>query len=176
MRFLKLAALALALPAAGLADTKPIPTVPYGEAKPAGFQAPAPVTAAPAPVLTTPAPIPLPPGGTVVVPPLVPLYVPVLPPVVPPATPAVVLPDGATRIIPIPVPALDGTIRFGPGTTLGERLQYWSLVHNHAPDGTPKPVGTGNFYTDMKWIFGSSRQFFGTAASTVGHGRNTREP
>src|SRR5215218_9333912 len=91
MRFLQLAALALALPAAGLADTKPIPTVSYGEAKPAGFQAPAPATADPAPVPMTPAPIPLPPGGTVVVPPLAPVYVPVLPPVVPPATPAGIL-------------------------------------------------------------------------------------
>jgi hypothetical protein len=173
MRFLTLAALALAAPTAGRADPRPIPAVPPGEAKPAGHQAPAPAPVVPlAPPGTLP-PAAVLPGPVIPVPPP-PIYVPVNPPVVLPATPAVVLPDGATRIVQVPLP--DGTNRFGPGTTLAERLQYWQLVHSWAPDGTPKPVGAGNFYTEMKWIFGSARQFFGTAGATVGYGRGTREP
>jgi hypothetical protein len=172
MRFLTLATLALAVthPTPGRADPRPIPAVPPGEAKPAGHQAPA------APPLAPPGTLPpaaVLPGPMVAVPPP-PVSVPVLPPVVLPATPAVILPDGATRIIPIGIP--DGTNRFGPGTTFAERLQYWQLVHDWAPDGTPKPVGAGNFYTEFKWIFGSARQFFGTAGATVGYGRGTREP
>lgn len=171
MRFLTLAALAVAFPAAARADTKPIPTVPYGEAKPAGHQA---VTPAPVPAKVSPAPITVAPGAVAIVP--APTYysVPVLPPVVPPVGPVVLLPDGSTRIPPAPL--ADGTIRFGPGTTLGERLQYYSLVHNHAPDGTLKPVGAGNAWTEFKFAFGSARQFFGTAGATVGYGRWTREP
>lgn len=57
----------------------------------------------------------------------------------------------------------------------GQHLQWqlWWDEHNCAPDGCPKPIGCGNFWTEKKWIFGSCRQFFGTAESTVGHGYDT---
>ena len=59
----------------------------------------------------------------------------------------------------------------------GQRLQVqlWLDEHNCAPDGCPTPIGCGNFWTEKKFIFGSCRQFFGTAQSTVGHGYNTVE-
>ena len=47
--------------------------------------------------------------------------------------------------------------------------------HECAPDGCIKPIGCGNLWTEIKFIFGSCRQFFGTAESTVGHHRGTRE-
>jgi hypothetical protein len=55
------------------------------------------------------------------------------------------------------------------------RWQLWADEHNCAPDGCPKPIGCGNFWTEKKFIFGSCRQFFGTAQSTVGHGYDTVE-
>lgn len=60
-------------------------------------------------------------------------------------------------------------------TYYGQRLQVqlWLDEHNCAPDGCPKPIGCGNFWTEKKFIFGSCRQFFGTAQSTVGHGYAT---
>jgi hypothetical protein len=53
------------------------------------------------------------------------------------------------------------------------RWQLWWDEHNCAPDGCPKPIGCGNFWTEKKFIFGSCRQFFGTAQSSVGHGYET---
>ena len=53
------------------------------------------------------------------------------------------------------------------------RYQLWYDEHNCSPDGCPKPIGCGNFWTEKKFIFGSCRQFFGTAQSTVGHGYGT---
>ena len=55
-------------------------------------------------------------------------------------------------------------------TTARPSGQLWWDEHNCAPDGCPKPIGCGNFWTEKKFIFGSCRQFFGTAESTVGHG------
>jgi hypothetical protein len=55
------------------------------------------------------------------------------------------------------------------------QAQAWLDRHNCAPDGCPKPIGCGNFWTEKKFIFGSCRQFFGTAESTVGHGYHTTE-
>ena len=57
----------------------------------------------------------------------------------------------------------------------GQRLQWqlWWDEHNCAPYGCPKPIGCGNFWTEKKFIFGSCKQFFGTAESAVGHGRQT---
>lgn len=63
-----------------------------------------------------------------------------------------------------------------PGYTYyGQRLQtqLWLDEHNCAPDGCPKPIGCGNAWTEKKFIFGSCRQFFGTAQSTVGHRYDT---
>ena len=53
------------------------------------------------------------------------------------------------------------------------QAQLWWDQHNCAPDGCPKPIGCGNFWTEKKFVFGSCRQFFGTAESTVGHHYNT---
>jgi hypothetical protein len=55
------------------------------------------------------------------------------------------------------------------------QAQIWLDQHNCAPDGCPKPIGCGNFWTEKKFIFGSCRQFFGTSESTIGHGYNTTE-
>jgi hypothetical protein len=59
--------------------------------------------------------------------------------------------------------------RFGGGS-FGGRLGFALIDDNHecAPDGCPKPIGCGNFWTEKKFIFGSCRQFFGTAGATVG--------
>lgn len=59
----------------------------------------------------------------------------------------------------------------------GDELRHQLLWDQHecAPDGCIKPVGCGNFWTELKFVFGSCRQFFGTAESTVGHHRNTRD-
>lgn len=54
------------------------------------------------------------------------------------------------------------------------RAQLLWDYHECAPDGCIKPIGCGNFWTECKFLFGSCRQFFGTAESTVGHQRNTR--
>jgi hypothetical protein len=64
----------------------------------------------------------------------------------------------------------------GPGA-FGDELRYQLLWDEHecAPDGCIKPLGCGNLWTEVKFLFGSCRQFFGTAESTVGHHRNTRE-
>lgn len=53
----------------------------------------------------------------------------------------------------------------------GDRLQkqLWWDEHNCAPDGCPKPVGCGNFWTEFKFVFGGCRQFFGTGQSVNGH-------
>ena len=57
----------------------------------------------------------------------------------------------------------------------GQHLQWqlWWDEHNCAPDGCPKPIGCGNGWTEWKFIFGSCRQFFGTAQSSIGHGYGT---
>ncbi len=59
----------------------------------------------------------------------------------------------------------------------GDELRYQLLwdYHECAPDGCIKPIGCGNFWTECKFIFGSCRQFHGTAESTVGHHRNTQD-
>jgi hypothetical protein len=60
--------------------------------------------------------------------------------------------------------------------SFGDELRHQLLwdAHECAPDGCIKPLGCGNLWTEIKFIFGSCRQFFGTAESTVGHHRNTR--
>lgn len=61
-----------------------------------------------------------------------------------------------------------------PGS-FGRELQarlFWD-EHMCAPDGCPTPVGCGNLWTERKFIFGSCRQFFGTAGGSVGHSRRT---
>ena len=60
----------------------------------------------------------------------------------------------------------------------GDLLKARLLDDNHecAPDGCPKPIGCGNHWTELKWIFGSCRQFFGTAGASVGEGRATFVP
>ncbi len=51
----------------------------------------------------------------------------------------------------------------------GSNLREQYLQHICAPDGCLKPIGCGNFWTTKKFIFGSCRQFFGTAESAEGH-------
>ena len=79
---------------------------------------------------------------------------------------AIVLRPGQTAIYP-----------YAPGS-FGARLdaELWGENHECAPDGCPKPIGCGNHWTELKFIFGSCRQFFGTAGATVGQGRATVEP
>ena len=83
---------------------------------------------------------------------------------------------------PVPPPVLAPAPWVGPVADVppgyqyyGQRLQWqlWWDEHNCGPDGCPKPIGCGNFWTEKKFIFGSCRQFFGTAESAVGHGRGT---
>ncbi|MEZ6143094.1 MAG: hypothetical protein R3B84_21230 [Zavarzinella sp.] len=66
--------------------------------------------------------------------------------------------------------------RVGPTSTYGERLRAAWYVHICAPDGCPTPLGCGNFWTEKKFIFGSCRQFFGTAGASEGHHKNTYIP
>jgi hypothetical protein len=81
----------------------------------------------------------------------------------------------------------DNPIVVGPAQTVwpaspphkfGHLLTARLLADNHecAPDGCPKPIGCGNHWTELKWIFGSCRQFFGTASAAVGEGRATFVP
>ena len=44
----------------------------------------------------------------------------------------------------------------------------WLAFHRREPMGIPTPVGAGNGWTEFKYVFGSARQFFGTADSSVG--------
>ncbi len=121
--FLASMACVLGLAMDGRADeVKRIPTVPYGEAKPAGHRSAAPVVVAP----------------------------------------------GQTAIVADPGCA--------GGSTFGERLQARLLGHECAPDGCPKPIGCGNFWTEKKFIMGSCRQFFGTAGASTGFHRNSKAP
>lgn len=71
-----------------------------------------------------------------------------------------------------PAPAAQHPNGYG---MFGDELRHQLLWDQHecAPDGCIKPVGCGNLWTEIKFIFGSCRQFFGTAESTVGHHRNT---
>ena len=71
-------------------------------------------------------------------------------------------------------PGQTGVYSNAPGT-FGARLdrQLWWDEHECAPDGCPKPIGCGNHWTEFNFICGSCRQFFGTAGSTVGRGRDT---
>jgi hypothetical protein len=65
-----------------------------------------------------------------------------------------------------------GQAPLAPGYTyygLHLQTQLWWDRHECAPDGCPKPIGCGNFWTEKKFVFGSCRQFFGTADSAVGH-------
>lgn len=75
------------------------------------------------------------------------------------------------QIIPVQAEVYAGTGAFG--RELQNRL--WWDEHQCSPDGCPKPVGCGNFWTEKKFIFGSCRQFFGTAGSTRGTHRNAVE-
>ncbi|HKA06207.1 MAG TPA: hypothetical protein VKD71_03040 [Gemmataceae bacterium] len=73
-------------------------------------------------------------------------------------------------------PGQTGVYSYPPGT-FGARLdrELWWENHECAPDGCPKPIGCGNHWTEFKFIFGSCRQFFGTAGSAIGRGRETVE-
>jgi hypothetical protein len=84
----------------------------------------------------------------------------------------------------------DNPIVVGPAQTIwpespphshfgfGARLKARLLAENSGcgPDGCPKPLGCGNHWTELKWIFGSCREFFGTAGSAVGEGPGTFIP
>jgi hypothetical protein len=53
---------------------------------------------------------------------------------------------------------------------------FFGPDHRYEPDGVPTPVGAGNCFTEFKYVFGSARQYFGTADASVGHLYNTRVP
>ena len=78
---------------------------------------------------------------------------------------------GSTVILPGHGPLVPGYESYG----LKLQAQLWWDRHECAPDGCIKPIGCGNFWTEKKFVFGSCRQFFGTAESTVGHHKHTRE-
>lgn len=86
--------------------------------------------------------------------------------------PLAVAPDGPTATT---LPVLPPTGPVGP-ISFGDRLRAAYYEHICAPDGCPKPIGCGNFWTEKKFIFGSCRQFFGTAEASVGHHRKTTLP
>lgn len=46
--------------------------------------------------------------------------------------------------------------------------------HECSPDGCVKAVGCSNFWSECKFLFGSCRQFYGTAEASIYHHRNTR--
>src|SRR5262249_18025113 len=73
-------------------------------------------------------------------------------------------------------PGQTGVYSYPPGTFCA-RLdrQLWSDEHECAPDGCLKPIGCGNHWTELKFIFGSCRQFFGTSGSAAGRGRTDVE-
>ncbi len=109
----------------------------------------------------------------------------------PPATNVVATPPAT----PAPIPVIGGTtagcsscsnshaistaISAGQPMTstghgwFGASLREAYLQHICAPDGCPRPIGCGNFWTTKKFIFGSCRQFFGTAESVDGHHRGS---
>jgi hypothetical protein len=60
----------------------------------------------------------------------------------------------------------------------GARLKARLLAEDNTcgPDGCPKPLGCGNHWTELKWIFGSCREFFGTGGAAVGEGPATFVP
>ena len=84
----------------------------------------------------------------------------------------------------------DNPVLIGPAQTVwpespphshfafGARLKARLMAENSGcgPDGCPKPLGCGNHWTELKWIFGSCRDFFGTAGSAVGEGPGTFVP
>ncbi len=86
--------------------------------------------------------------------------------------PLAVAPDGVPTTT---LPALTTTGPVGP-ISYGDRLRAAYYRHICAPDGCPSPIGCGNFWTEKKFIFGSCRQFFGTAEASVGHHYKTTLP
>ena len=50
------------------------------------------------------------------------------------------------------------------------REPFQTMLNEHigAPSGIINPIGSGTFYTDFKFMFGSCRQFFGTSDSAPG--------
>ncbi len=54
--------------------------------------------------------------------------------------------------------------------------RYRAAEHICAPDGCPTAVGCSNAWTEFKFVFGSCRQFFGTADSTEGCCNKTTVP
>jgi hypothetical protein len=83
-------------------------------------------------------------------------------------------PDGLYPAWMSPHPMANHPSGYG---AFGDELRHQLLWDQHecAPDGCIKPLGCGNLWTEIKFVFGSCRQFFGTAESTVGHHRNTRD-
>jgi hypothetical protein len=83
-----------------------------------------------------------------------------------PDNPAVIGP----ALQPYPESASYGHFAFGA------RLKARLLYSECGPEGCPKPLGCGNHWTELKWIFGSCRDFFGTAGAAAGEGPATFVP
>jgi hypothetical protein len=47
-------------------------------------------------------------------------------------------------------------------------IRQWMANHRREPDGVPHPMGSGNAWTEFKFVFGSARQFYGTAEASDG--------
>ena len=82
-------------------------------------------------------------------------------------------PSGYAPISPRPIPRYPVIKPLHDGPFITE-LRAAISVHNWEPDGTPKPLGIGNVWTEFKFAFGSGRQFYGTSDSTEGHFYRTR--
>jgi hypothetical protein len=83
-------------------------------------------------------------------------YDPISPAPIPPllaTPPAYILPPGWVEYELAPPPS---------------HFHEWLAYHRREPNGIPTPVGAGNGWTEFKYVFGSSRAFFGTADSSVG--------
>lgn len=91
------------------------------------------------------------------------------------AKPASGCPTCSDRSGVVPATASVGSASVGRWTPGYDPFQDWIDQHECAPYGCPKPIGCGNLFTELKFLFGSCRQFFGNAESTVGHHRATRE-
>ena len=110
------------------------------------------------------------------------------PPVTRAGGPPGTVPPGEAK--PVGYFSPDNPVIVGPGQTVwaeppsyghfafGAKLKARLLDDNRecGPDGCPKPLGCGNHWTELKWIFGSCREFFGTAGAAVGEGPATFVP
>jgi hypothetical protein len=94
---------------------------------------------------------------------------------VPPPPPILVAAPGPASIVPDylvpppPTPVGPGYVAspkaYGP---FAEKVRTKLAIHRRSPSGVPTPIGSGNAWTEFKFVFGSSRQFFGAGDASQG--------